>query len=121
MDISRSIIEGNPRLMQLVWINLITNAIRYTNNYGTIEIITMNDKQNVIILVKDTGIGIGKQDIPHLFERFYKVDKARTRKDNSTGLGLSIVKKIIEIHRGTIMVESELGKGTVLQVTLPRE
>ncbi|TXL63642.1 HAMP domain-containing protein [Cerasibacillus terrae] len=121
MDISRSIIEGNPRLMQLVWINLITNAIRYTNNYGTIEIITMNDKQNVTILVKDTGIGISKQDIPHLFERFYKVDKARTRKDNSTGLGLSIVKKIIEIHRGTIMVESELGKGTVLQVTLPRE
>lgn len=72
-------------------------------------------------MVEDTGIGISEVDVPQLFDRFYKVDKARTRTENSTGLGLSIVKKIMEVHGGTIMVESELGKGTVFTVSLPQK
>ncbi|MFP3489915.1 sensor histidine kinase, partial [Staphylococcus sp. SIMBA_130] len=86
-----------------------------------ISIHIATDKYHVQVMVEDTGIGISEVDVPQLFDRFYKVDKARTRTENSTGLGLSMVKKIMEVHGGTIMVESELGKGTVFTVSLPQK
>src|SRR5699024_10990601 len=84
-------ITGEPRLLQQVWMNLVTNAIRYTDAGGTVAIHAENDKSGVHVTIKDTGIGIVAEAIPQLFDRFYKVDKARTRTENSTGLGLAIV------------------------------
>ncbi|WP_174615461.1 sensor histidine kinase [Virgibacillus ihumii] len=113
-------IVGDSKLLYQVWMNLLTNAIRYTESGGTVQIHTKEHNQTVDVTVEDNGIGIAEKDIPHLFDRFYKVDKARTRTENSTGLGLSIVKKIIELHGGIIMVESEPGKGTAFTVSLPK-
>jgi len=114
-------INGNPDLLYQVWMNLITNAIQYTHPNGSISIKLDHTSKLVKIKFSDTGVGISEKDLDHLFERFYKVDKARTRKGESTGLGLSIVKKIIELHHGTIMVESELGEGSTFTVTLPKK
>ncbi|WP_077324160.1 sensor histidine kinase [Virgibacillus siamensis] len=113
-------IHGNSKLLHQVWMNLLTNAIRYTASGGTVRIYAEERQEAIDVMVDDNGIGIAKKDIPHLFDRFYKVDKARTRTENSTGLGLSIVKKIIELHNGTIMVESEPDHGTTFVVTLPK-
>lgn len=113
------ILFGEPSLMHQVWMNLFTNAIHYTNNGGTITIQTKKKNNKAQIIFQDTGVGIAEENLTYLFDRFYIVDKARTRTDSSTGLGLSIVKKIIELHDGTIMVESELGKGSTFVVSLP--
>lgn len=113
-------LNGDVKLMYQVWLNLITNAIRYTDKQGSIYVYAEEKANKVDISVRDTGIGIAKEDLPHIFDRFYKVDKARTRTDKSTGLGLAIVKKIIELHDGTISVNSELDKGTTFTVTLPK-
>lgn len=113
-------VVADPKLLQQVWMNLVTNAIRYTNPGGTVSISTINEKSGTQITIKDTGIGIAQTEIPKLFDRFYKVDKARTRTVNSTGLGLAITKKIIELHHGTIMVDSELGIGSQFHVFLPK-
>ncbi|WP_164670742.1 sensor histidine kinase [Virgibacillus doumboii] len=114
-------IMADPELLHQVWMNLVTNALRYMESGGTVKIDGTKVKDEVHITVEDNGIGIAQADIPHLFDRFYKVDKARTRTENSTGLGLSIVKKIVELHKGTIMVESEHGKGSRFHVTLPEK
>ncbi|AIF42130.1 HAMP domain-containing sensor histidine kinase [Virgibacillus sp. SK37] len=120
LDISSAYLKGDPRLLQQVWMNLISNAIRYTDANGKITLRTYERKQEIEVVVEDTGIGITEENIPLLFERFYKVDKARTRTEDSTGLGLAIVKKIIELHDGAIMVESTLGEGSRFIVTLPK-
>lgn len=114
-------ITGSTDLIQQIWMNLMTNAIRYTDSGGSISITTKEDKNGVYASVQDTGIGIAEEDVAQIFDRFYKVDKARTRSEASTGLGLAIVKKIIEIHQGTIEVESEIGKGTTFHVFLPKK
>lgn len=119
-NVSHIILNGDPKLLYHVWLNLITNAIRYNQPGGTITIQTVEGKESIDILFKDTGVGIDEADLPQLFDRFYKVDKARTRTEKSTGLGLSIVKRIIELHKGTVMVNSERGKGTTFIVTLPK-
>ncbi|GGJ99361.1 two-component sensor histidine kinase [Lentibacillus kapialis] len=114
------VIYGYPKLLHQVWTNLLANAIRYSESGGAVEISANSDKNTVTVTVEDNGIGINETDIPHLFERFYKVDKARTRTEKSTGLGLSIVKKIIELHGGTITVESKPLEGSQFHVTLPK-
>lgn len=121
MDITSAKVEGDPKLLQQVWMNLITNAIRYSEPGGTVTIGTTSEKNNVQVIVEDTGIGIEADDIPKLFDRFYKVDKARTRTEDSTGLGLAIAKKIIELYHGTIMIESEPGEGSKFIIDLPQE
>ncbi len=113
-------IYGYPKLLHQVWTNLLTNAIRYSESGGTIKIYGKADKNAVTVTVEDNGIGIRETDIPHLFERFYKADKARTRTEKSSGLGLSIVKKIIELHDGTITVDSTIGEGSRFHVMLPK-
>lgn len=119
MDMPPINIYGDPKLLHQVWVNLLTNAIRYNREGGTITIKVVDQRESVDVIVKDTGVGISKEDIPQLFERFYMADKARTRTESSTGLGLSIVQKIIKLHGGTIMVESELDKGSVFTISLP--
>jgi heavy metal sensor kinase len=99
--------------------NLIYNAIKYTLQGGRIEISLEQTDNWAIIKVVDTGIGIAEEDLPHIFDRFYRVDKARTTGAGGVGLGLSICKEIAEVHSGKIEVESEAGKGSVFKVYLP--
>lgn len=119
IDLSPTTIIGDPKLLQQVWMNLVENAIRYTDPGGTVTIRAFGDKTGAQVIVEDTGIGIEKEHLPQLFDRFYMVDKSRTRTKKSTGLGLSIVKKIIELHRGAIMVDSVPGRGSTFTVSLP--
>src|SRR5690606_34520152 len=112
------------RLGQIV-MNLMQNGINYTPEGGKVkvraEIVEIEDGEEewVRITVSDTGIGIPKKDIPRIFERFYRVDKARSRGSGGTGLGLSIVKHLTELHRGTIRVESTVGAGSRFILELP--
>lgn len=103
---------------QLV-LNLVENAIKYTPENGEVKVFGYQRKNNIFIKVKDTGIGIPKKDIPRLFERFYRVDKARSRKIGGTGLGLAIAKHIVIAFDGEIRVKSEEGKGTEFTVRIP--
>lgn len=104
--------------MEQIVINLIENAIRYTEQ-GFIKIKLSNDSNHVKLAVEDTGIGIPEEDIPYLFERFYRVEKSRSREFGGTGLGLAIVKQLVELQNGTILVKSEVGKGTCFELTFP--
>ncbi|WP_242145539.1 MULTISPECIES: two-component system histidine kinase PnpS [unclassified Bacillus cereus group] len=114
-----SVIGDSSRLKQ-IFINLIHNAIIYTPVGGTVSVSLFEDKQNAYVKVADTGIGISKEEIPRIFERFYRVDKARSRNTGGTGLGLSIVKHLVEAHHGMITVESKIGEGTMFTVALPK-
>jgi len=104
--------------LEQMLVNLLDNAVKYTDRGEITVSLDVHDKR-VRIQVKDTGIGIPKDDIPRIFERFYVVDKSRSRRSGGTGLGLSIVKHIVLLHHGTINIESALGKGTSVTVTLP--
>jgi two-component system phosphate regulon sensor histidine kinase PhoR len=106
--------------LEQMMVNLLDNAVKYTDRGEITVFMDVYDKR-VRIQVRDTGIGIPKDDIPHVFERFYVVDKSRSRKSGGTGLGLSIVKHIVLLHNGTIDIESALGKGTSVTVTLPTD
>lgn len=106
-----SIIGDHERLVR-VFQNLVMNAIHYTEAYKTITINAYRKDDKVLVAVIDEGIGIAAADIPHIFERFYRVDRARSRETGGTGLGLSIVKSILDIHQATIEVKSEVGKGS---------
>ncbi|MEI7688634.1 MAG: HAMP domain-containing sensor histidine kinase [Candidatus Nomurabacteria bacterium] len=112
------ILEGEKEDLTRLIINLLKNAVDYNKQGGKI-IISLKKKNNKIILsIEDTGIGIKKEDINQIFERFYKADNSRTQNSSSTGLGLSIVKEIIDEHHGLIEVNSQIDKGTTFTVTL---
>jgi two-component system phosphate regulon sensor histidine kinase PhoR len=113
-DLQRCVASGDQDLLSQVWVNLLVNAIKFTPEGGVI-FIAMNEGS---VKIADTGVGISKDDLPHIFERFYKVDKARDRALGGNGLGLSLVRKIVELHGGDITVESEPGKGTVFTIRL---
>jgi two-component system phosphate regulon sensor histidine kinase PhoR len=98
-------------------INLVHNAIKFNNPRGEIVISTNLNADFVTVSVTDFGVGISKEDLPHIFERFYKADKARSR--GGSGLGLAIAKHTVQAHGGTISAKSEEGKGSVLSFTLP--
>lgn len=108
----------NHRMEQVI-INIISNAIKYTPDDGAVDIQVIKRDDAAVIRVKDTGIGIPAEDLVHIFDRFYRVDKARTRNMGGTGLGLSIAKEIVGGHEGTIEIESEFGKGTVVIISIP--
>ena len=109
----------NESLMEQAVINLIDNAIKYSDKNDVVDIeLDLNDS-GPIIKVSDYGCGIPSEHLPHLFERFYRVDKARSRELGGTGLGLSIVKHIAQAHGGTISVNSEQGKGSEFLIHLP--
>ena len=112
-------IEGDRERIEQVVVNIVSNSIKYTPNGGQIVMTASNIENGVRISVQDNGIGIPKEDLPRLFERFYRVDKARSRERGGTGLGLAIAQEIVKLHGGTIEVESEFGKGTKMTVTLP--
>jgi len=112
------IIDADPYRLKQVFINLISNAINYTPANGKVKVIVSQNEKYAFVEVKDTGIGIEKNEIPRIFERFYRVDRARSRNSGGTGLGLAIVKHLVEAHKGYITVESERGKGTSFIVKL---
>jgi signal transduction histidine kinase len=110
----------NPDKMEQVFVNLIDNAVKYTPEKGQITIHLKALDDRIRLAFEDNGIGIGPDHVDHIFERFYRVDKARSRKLGGTGLGLGIAKHIVLAHRGTIQVQSQPGQGTTFTVTLPR-
>jgi two-component system phosphate regulon sensor histidine kinase PhoR len=111
---------GDEERLKQVMINLIDNAVKYTNPEGIIKVSTELKQKEVTISVEDNGIGIPKVDLPRVFERFYRVDKTRSRDIGGSGLGLSIVKHILESHKSSIKVESEENKGTRFEFNLMR-
>ncbi|MBP2240721.1 two-component system sensor histidine kinase ResE [Cytobacillus eiseniae] len=111
----------DPDRMEQVLINLIDNALRHTPNAGNVTVIERCDTRGLFIEVTDTGTGIPEEDLPFVFERFYKADKARTRGRSGTGLGLAIVKHIVTAHKGQISVQSKLGQGTTFSIFIPRK
>ncbi|AGK55171.1 two-component system histidine kinase PnpS [Bacillus sp. 1NLA3E] len=121
VDLQSLTIEGDPFRLKQVFINVINNAIMYTPNGGKITVSIEEKGDLILVKVADTGIGIEKQEIPRIFERFYRVDKARSRNSGGTGLGLAIVKHLIEAHKGTISVVSELGKGSIFTISLKKK
>jgi two-component system, OmpR family, phosphate regulon sensor histidine kinase PhoR len=112
-------INADEDLLCQVWLNLIHNSIKFTPEKGMIKVTLQPHNGRNEFQISDTGMGISVQDQLHIFERFYKTDKSRTRSKEGSGLGLSIVKKILDLHQGTIHVESEVGKGTTFTISLP--
>ena len=112
-------VEGDPDRLSQVFVNLIDNAIRHTSAGGSVTVELDANGNDAIMRVRDTGVGIPYRDIPHIFERFYVVDRSRTRESGGAGLGLAIVKGIIDAHGGTVATESMLGRGTLFTVRLP--
>jgi len=113
------LVRGSARDLSLLVRNLVDNAIRYTRPGGRVDVTLSGQGEEVVLSVADTGVGIPTRELPRIFERFYRVDRARSRETGGTGLGLSIVKHVIENHGGTVNVTSELGRGTCFEVRLP--
>ncbi len=114
-----TILGDAHRLKQMVWI-LLHNAVKFTPSGGEIKITLQDLDDTVYFTIRDTGIGIPEQDLPKIFDRFYRVDKARSRMEGGSGLGLSICKYIVDRHHGTIDVESKLGEGTKFKIRFPK-
>ena len=112
-------VKAHDRSLKRLMYNLLSNAIRYTQGNGTIIIKVQEKNAWVEISVSDTGIGIPEKDIPFIFDRFYRVDKARSRREGGSGLGLAICKQIVDMHGGIIDVNSQAGKGSTFLVKLP--
>jgi two-component system phosphate regulon sensor histidine kinase PhoR len=106
-------------MLHTAFVSLVENAVNYTLNGGAITLRTKQDGADIIAEVQDTGIGIDVADLPHIFEPFYRVDQARSAAKGGTGLGLTIVKKIIEIHKASIKVESTSGHGSRFRIIFP--
>ena len=120
MDVAKDVtLQGDESKLGQVIYNLIDNAIKYTPEGGSVFVTMKTDGRNAVFAVKDTGVGIPEEDAKHIFDRFYRVDKARSRETGGTGLGLSIVRQMVQLHRGEIKVDSVFGKGSTFTVTLP--
>jgi two-component system phosphate regulon sensor histidine kinase PhoR len=120
-DGSDAHIQGVSRLIYEIAYNLLDNAIRYNRDPGSVTIRISDTDDQAVLSVKDTGIGIAEDQIPRIFERFYRVDKSRSRASGGTGLGLSIVKHAIQVHQAKIDVSSQLGVGTEMTVKFPKQ
>ncbi|HLS06554.1 MAG TPA: ATP-binding protein [Bacillota bacterium] len=114
------LITADREKIKQVFINLLTNAINYTPAQGEVSLTVEDEADEIIVHIADSGIGIGQEHLPRIFERFYRVDKARSRHTGGTGLGLAIVKHIVETHRGSIEVKSEENEGTTFSIHLSK-
>src|SRR5699024_1451316 len=112
--------NGDGERLKQVFLNLAKNAIDYTSENGYVKLFMIGTDDTIQVYVCDSGIGIPKKVQQRIFERFYRVDKARSRSTGGSGLGLAIVKHIVEAHHGSIEVDSELERGTTFSLTFPR-
>jgi len=118
-DLGEVVLEADrTRVMQLIT-NLLVNAIQYNKEGGRVTLSVAEEGTEAVLKVADTGIGMGQEDQAHVFERFFRADKARSREAGGSGLGLAICRSIVEAHHGTISFTSEPGKGTTFTVRLP--
>jgi len=113
------VVKGDKVELKQLFFNLLDNAIRYTPIGGSVTVSVERKRETAVVAIEDSGIGIPEEHIPHIFERFYRVDKARSRAEGGSGLGLSICQHIAEVHCGRIEVESQIGKGSTFSVSLP--
>ena len=109
----------DPARMEQVVSNLLTNAIRHTSPGGSITVTIDSNKEGLVISMADTGEGIASEDLPYVFERFYRSGGSRSRKEGGSGLGLAIVRQMVEAHHGRVWVESQPGRGSVFHILLP--
>ena len=118
-NLDRAQVLGDPDRLKQLLLNLVSNGLKYTPAGGSVTIDMTRDERTVKIAVSDTGIGIPEEDLPHIFDRFYRVDRARSRAQGGTGLGLSIAKWIADAHGGCLTVTSQLGQGSTFTISLP--
>ena len=111
---------GDSDKLSQVLVNLVSNSIKYSEKGGTIFLSSFEKDEDIIIRVKDEGAGIPIEDLPYIFERFYRVDHSRDKETGGAGIGLTITKEIVEAHGGKIAIESFPGHGTEVIVTLPK-
>jgi two-component system OmpR family sensor kinase len=113
------VFQADPDLLIQVLLNLIDNAVQHTDPQGALEIGWHADERTITLWVGDNGEGIAPDDLPRIFDAFYRGDRSRSRRRGGAGLGLAIVQAIVQAHRGTIEVDSQLGRGTRFTITLP--
>jgi two-component system phosphate regulon sensor histidine kinase PhoR len=112
-------VSGSRLRLEQAILNLLANAIKFNRPGGEVRVSALASDHRIEIKIADTGVGIPSQDLPRIFERFYRIDKARSRQVGGTGLGLSIVKHVVERMNGAVEVESQLGRGSVFTLVLP--
>ena len=114
------IVKGDTLRLKQAIMNLVDNAIKYNKAGGLVRVSAWAENSVIVVEVQDSCLGISQVDLPRIFDRFYRVDKSRSRSMGGSGLGLSIVKKIIEGHKGTVTVDSIVGQGSTFRIVLPR-
>jgi two-component system sensor histidine kinase BaeS len=114
-----AVVDGDPARLAQILDNLLTNALRYTDPGGTVTVAVHGDRDGVTVSVTDTGIGIAAEDLPHVFERFWRADRSRSRATGGSGVGLAVVQRLVAAHGGRIDVRSEPGQGTSFHIRLP--
>lgn len=120
MEMEEVSFTGDPAFLEKVWENLLSNALKYTEVGGAIEIVLTEEPNEVTVLVRDNGIGIGEEALGRIFDRFYRADDSRTSETGGTGLGLSIVQQVVKLHDGIIHVVSGQGSGTTFTIVFPK-
>jgi two-component system sensor histidine kinase/response regulator len=118
--VGSDVVLGDEESLEQVFSNLINNAIKYNIPKGSVTILTKENTEFIQVVIEDTGVGIAPEHLPYIFDQFYQIDRSKRKGDKGSGLGLTIAKKIIEAHGGSILVSSEIGKGTVFTVLLPK-
>ena len=112
--------DFDPEKVNRIFYNLFSNAIKYTSENGKVDISVSENNNQIFLIFKDNGIGISEEELPNIFDQFYQVDDSTTRKEGGTGIGLALVKELVELLKGSISVESEIGKGSVFTVAFPK-
>jgi two-component system sensor histidine kinase BaeS len=115
------VLTADPVRLHQALANLVSNAVRYTARGGAVTVRASEDAGDVVFEVADTGVGIAAEDLPHVFDRFWRADRSRTRDTGGSGLGLAIVRQIAEVHGGAVAVESTIGQGSRFSLRLPRD
>src|SRR5690349_23778289 len=111
--------QGDLRRLEQVVENLLSNALRYTDPGGHVQLRVRGGAHGFLVEVADTGIGISAQDLPHVFDRFWRSDRSRSRATGGSGIGLAVVRELVRAHHGHVELRSELGRGTTARVVLP--
>ncbi|WP_279051903.1 sensor histidine kinase, partial [Intestinibacter bartlettii] len=120
-EVEEEIIACDPDKIERIILNLLSNAIKYTEADGKISVNIYSDKENVYITVSDTGIGIPEEKINKIFERYEQIDNKLTRNFNGSGIGLSLVGSLVEMHEGRVWVESKVNEGSKFIISLPKK